>query len=163
MRLPPRNRRRPDPRSRRLQSKMSYSLGAGGGGGGGAGANSGAGGRRGLEPSPRTVRCGRRCRRRLAAARRPRLLRLRPARNLRQIVGERRGTFAAVGVVLAQEPGEAADPGILAKALRALMAARPGAVGGKQRSRRLGAEILAPGGTLRRWRLVLGEGQRDRP
>jgi hypothetical protein len=115
--------------------------------------------RRPLEPSARAARCRRRRGRRLAAARRPRLRR---ARNLRQIVGERRGTFAAVGVVLAQEPGEAADPGIPAKALRAFMAARPGAVRGKQRCRRLRAEILAPGGARRR-RLILGGGLRRRP
>jgi len=116
--------------------------------------------RRPLEPSARAARCRRRRGRRLATARRPHLRR---ARNLRQIVGERRGTFAAVGIVLAQEPGEAADPGIPAKALRAFMAARPGAVRGKQRGRRLRAEILAPGGA--RWErcMVLSEDHGNPP
>jgi len=105
----------------------------------------------------RQSRCGRVYRGRgLARPRRARL-RGRASRDIRKIAGQRRGTFAAVGVMLAQEVREAARKLAATEPLRALVTARAGAIAGKELGRRLGAEILAPRGALRRRGLILRE------
>ena len=90
------------------------------------------------------ARCGRRGRG-LPLPRRPRLLGLGRARQLRQIGGQRRRAFAAVGVVLAQEAREADWPWLLARPCGPLWQPAPVQSEANSCGRRLGAEVLAAG------------------